>query len=85
MELTILVVVLIGAGITAGVFLVARAIVELGAVAYAALEKTMSRNEATRKSAALLAGAALALIATAIIAAISLLVVFAGLLQSGGF
>ncbi|MDE3111373.1 MAG: hypothetical protein KGN00_04505 [Chloroflexota bacterium] len=85
MELTILVVVVVGAGITAGVFLLARAIIEVGAVAYAALERTMSRSEATRRSAALLAGAALALIATAIVAAIALLVVFAGLLQSGGF
>lgn len=84
-ELTILLWVVIGAGITAGVFLLARAVVEVGAVAYAAIERTMTRREATRRSAALLAAAVVALIATAIVAAIAVLVVFAGLLQSGGF
>ncbi len=85
MELTILLWVVIGAGITAGVFLLARAVVEVGAVAYAAIERTMTRREATRRSAALLAAAVVVLIATAIVAAIAVLVVFAGLLQSGGF
>ncbi len=77
--------VVVGAGITAGVFLVARTVVEIGAVAYAAIERTMSRREATQRSAALLAGATVALIATAIVAAIAVLAVFAGVLQAGGF
>ncbi len=82
MELQILIWLVIGAGITAGVFLLARAVIEIGAVAYAAIERNITRQEATQRSAALLAGATIALIATAIVAAIAILVLFASLLQN---
>jgi hypothetical protein len=85
MELQILIWVVVGAGITAGVFLLARAVVEVGAVAYAAIERNMTRREATQRSAALLAGAGVALVATALVAAIAVLAIFAGLLQTSGF
>lgn len=74
----------VGAGITAGVFLLARAVVEMSAVAYAAFERTISRAEATRRGAALMAGAAVALGVTALIFAIAVLAIFAGLLEALG-
>ena len=74
--------VVVGAGITAGVFLLARAVVEMGAVAYAAIERTITRREAMQRGAALAAGAGAALAATAVIFAIAVLAIFAALLAS---
>ncbi len=78
--------VVVGAGITAGVFLLARAVVEIGGVAYAAIERTISREAAAKRGAALAAGAGAALLAAALIAAIAVLAIFASLLngQFGG-
>jgi hypothetical protein len=73
--------VVIGAGITAGVFLMARAVVEVSAVAYAYVERTISRNEAMRRGGALLAAAGAALAVTALIFAIAVLALFAFLLS----
>ena len=73
--------VIVGAGITAGVFLLARAIVEVSAVTYAYVERTISRDEAMRRSAALMAGAAAALAVTALIFAIAVLAIFAAVLS----
>jgi hypothetical protein len=81
-EIAILVWVIVGAGITAGVFLLARAVVEMGAVAYAAFERTITRREAVQRSAALAAGAGAALVVTAVIFAIAVLAIFAALLAS---
>jgi len=74
--------VVVGAGITGGVFLVARAVVEISAVAYAALERTIGRREAAQRSIALMAGAGVALAATAVIFAIAVLAIFAALLST---
>ena len=74
--------VVIGAGITGGVFLIARAIVEVSAVTYAYVERTISRNEAMRRSAALMAGAGAALAVTALIFAIAVLALFAAVLSN---
>jgi len=82
-EVQLLIWVIVGAGITAGVFLLARAVVEVGAVAYAAIERNITRRQATERSAALVGAAVVALVATAIIAAIAVLALFAGLLQNG--
>lgn len=82
MEVAILTWVVVGAGITAGVFLVARAVVEVGALAYAAIERNISRGEAARRSVLLMAGAGAALAATALIAALAVLALFALLLAS---
>ncbi len=76
--------VVVGAGITAGVFLLARAVVEMSAVAYAAFERTIGRAEAARRGAALMAGAGLALAVTAVIFAIAVLAIFAAVLASVG-
>lgn len=82
MELQLLIWVVVGAGITAGVFLLARAVIEVGAVAYAYIERNITRKEAAQRSAALLTGATVALVAVAIIAGIAILVLFATLLQN---
>lgn len=74
--------VVVGAGVTAGVFLVARAVVEVSAVAYAYVERSISRREAMRRSAALVAGAGAALVVTALIFAIAVLAIFAALLAA---
>lgn len=84
MELAILAWLVVGAGITAGAFLLARAVVEIGAVAYAAFERTVTGREAARQGIALTAGAAAALLVTAVIAAIAVLAIFAGLLSTFG-
>lgn len=82
MEVAILVWVVVGAGITAGVFLVARAVIEVGALTYAAIEKNITPGQAARKGAVLMAGAGAALAATAVIAALAVLALFAALLAS---
>jgi hypothetical protein len=84
MEQAMLVWVVVGAGITAGVFLIARAIVEVSAVAYAYVERTISRGDALRRGGALMAGAGAALLVTAVIFAIAVLAMFAALLSTSG-
>lgn len=71
----------VGAGITAGVFLVARAMVELTALGYRAAERTITGAEAGRRGIALVAGAGAALVATALIAALAILAIFGALLS----
>ena len=73
--------VFVGAGITAGVFLIARAAVEISAVTYAYVERTISRNEAMRRGGALLAGAGAAIAVTALIFGIAVLAIFAAVLS----
>jgi hypothetical protein len=77
MEQAMLVWVVVGAGITAGVFLIARAVVEISAVTYAYVERTISRGEAMRRGAVLMAGAGAALAVTALVFAIAVLALFA--------
>ncbi|MBI2325589.1 MAG: hypothetical protein HYU87_11600 [Chloroflexi bacterium] len=84
MEQAMLVWVVVGAGITAGVFLLARAIVEVSAVAYAYIERRIEGREAARRSVALVAGAGAALAVTAFIFAIVVLAIFAALLSTMG-
>ena len=74
--------VVVGAGITGGVFLVARAAVEISAVAYAALERTIGGREAAQRGIALVAGAGVALAATAVIFAVAVLAIFGALLST---
>jgi len=73
--------VFVGAGITAGVFLIARAAVEVSAVTYAYVERTISRNEAMRRGGMLLAGAGAAIAVTALIFGIAVLAIFAAVLS----
>jgi hypothetical protein len=72
----------IGAGITAGVFLISRIAVQLATVAYKVLEKQMDRRTATRETGLLSLAILAALAATAVVAGYAILVVFASLLES---
>ena len=58
----------IGAGIAGGVFLVARSAVQIGSVAYRAMEKQLSGQAATRQAALLSVAMIAALVVTALIA-----------------
>jgi hypothetical protein len=81
-ELSILIWLAIGIGITAGVFVVARTAVQLASVAYKVIEKEMDTRTATRQTGLLSLAMLAALAATAVIAGYAILVVFASLLES---
>ncbi|TMC76089.1 MAG: hypothetical protein E6J09_10740 [Chloroflexi bacterium] len=74
----------VGAGIAAGVFVVARSAVQLGSVAYRVMEKQLSRQAATRETMLLGGVLFIALFATAIIAGYAIFAIFGSLLESGG-
>lgn len=84
MELAILIWFLVGAGIAAGAFLLARSVIQLGTVAYAVLEKRLDPRVATRQTIFLTLGAIAALIATSIIAGIAILAMLQGLINASG-
>ncbi len=83
-ELAILIWLVIGIGITAGVFLVARTAVQLATVAYKVIEKEMDPRTATRQTGLLSVAMLAALIATAVIAGYAILVLFSSLLDNSG-
>lgn len=85
METAILIWFLIGAGIAAGAFLIARSAVQIASVAYAVLEKRLDPRVATRQTIALTLGAVAALIATAIVSGVAILALLQGLLSASGF
>jgi len=74
----------IGAGIAAGVFVVARSAVQLGSVAYRVMEKQLTRGAATQQTALLTLAMVLALVVTAIIAGYAIFAIFGTLLESTG-
>jgi len=74
----------IGAGIAAGVFVVARSAVQLGSVAYRVMEKQLSREAATRQTMLLSGAMLVALFITAIIAGFAIFAIFGSILESGG-
>jgi hypothetical protein len=74
----------IGAGIAGGVFLIARSAVQIGSVAYRAMEKQLSGQAATRQAALLSIGMIAALLATALIAGYAIFAVFGQLLETSG-
>lgn len=84
MEIAILIWFLVGAGIAAGAFLLARSAIQLGTVAYAVLEKRLDPRVATRQTIVLIVGAIAALIATSIIAGIAILAMLQGLINASG-
>ena len=83
-ETSILVWLAVGAGIAAGVFVVARSAVQLGSVAYRVMEKQLTRGAATRETALVSAAMVVALMATALIAGLAIYAIFATLLDSTG-
>jgi len=74
----------IGAGIAAGVFVVARTAVQLGSVAYRVMEKQLSGGAATRQTMLLSGAMLVALFITAIIAGFAIFAIFGSILESGG-
>jgi hypothetical protein len=74
----------IGAGIAAGVFVIARSAVQIGSVAYRAMEKQVSGGSATRQAALLSLAMIAALIVTALIAGYAIFAIFGQLLESTG-
>lgn len=85
MELAILAWALIGAGITAGAFLIARAAVQIASVAYAYMEQRLDRRTATRQTILLAVGGVVAIGATALIAALAILALLAAYLEGSTF
>jgi hypothetical protein len=83
-EGAILIWLVIGAGIAAGVFVIARSAVQLGSVAYRVMEKQLSRGAAAQQSALLSLAMIAALVVTAVIAGYAIFAVFATLLATSG-
>jgi hypothetical protein len=83
-EAAILVWFAIGAGIAAGVFVVARSAIQIGSVAYRVMEKQVTRGDATRETMLLTFAMIAALLATAFIAGYAIYTIFGTLLESSG-
>jgi len=82
-EVAILIWLAIGIGIAGGVFIIARAAVQMASVAYKVIEKQMDGRTATRQTGLLSLAMLAALAATAVIAGYAILVLFASLLEGG--
>ncbi len=74
----------IGAGIAGGVFIIARAAVQIGSVIYRVMEKQLSRQAATRETALLSMAMIAALVVTAIVAGYAIYAIFGQLLETNG-
>jgi len=84
MEIALLIWFVVGAGIAAGAFLVARSAIQIASVAYNVLEKRLDPRVATGQTIALTLGGIAALIATSIIAGIAILAMLQGLVNASG-
>ena len=82
-ETAMLVFLAIGIGVVAGVFVVARGAIQLASVFYRVVEKQIDKRTATRETGLLSLAIVAALAATAVIAGVAILFVFASLLESG--
>lgn len=83
-EVAILIWLVIGIGITAGVFVIARTAVQMASVAYRVIEKELDSRKATRQTGLLGLALVGALAATALIAGFAIFVLFASLLDNSG-
>ena len=84
MEIALLIWFVVGAGIAAGAFLVARSAIQIASVAYNVLEHRLDPRLATRQTIALTLGGIAALVATSIIAGIAILAMLQGLVNVSG-
>ena len=84
MELAILIWFVVGAGIAAGAFIIARSAIQIAAVAYNVLERRLDPRVATRQTVLLTLGGLAALVATSIIAGIAILAMLQGLINASG-
>jgi hypothetical protein len=84
MEISILIWFVVGAGIAAGAFVIARSTIQIASVAYNVLEKRLDPRVATRQTIALTLAGIAALVATSIIAGIAILAMLQGLINTSG-
>ena len=84
MEAAILIWFIIGAGIAAGAFVLARSAIQIASVGYNVLEKRLDPRVATRQTILLTIAALAALVATSIIAGIAILAILQGLINASG-
>ena len=84
MEGAILIWFLVGAGIAAGAFILARSAIQIASVGYGVLEKRLDPRVATRQTILLTFAALAALVATSIIAGIAILAMLQGLINASG-
>ena len=84
MEVAILIWFLIGAGIAAGAFILARSAVQIASLGYGVLEKRLDPRVATRQTIALSLVGLAALVATSIVAGIAILALLQGLINASG-
>ncbi len=73
----------IGAGIAAGVFVIARAAVQIASVAYRVIEKQIDTRTAARQTTLLSVAIVAGLLVTAVVAGYAILVIFGTLLENG--
>jgi hypothetical protein len=83
-EVALLVWFVVGAGIAAGAFMIARSAIQIAAVAYGVLEKRLDPRVATRQTILLPVGGLAAVVATSIIAGIAILAMLQGLINASG-
>ncbi|MHB8631617.1 MAG: hypothetical protein ACYC9W_06790 [Candidatus Limnocylindria bacterium] len=84
MEIALLVWFVVGAGIAAGAFILARSTIQIASVAYNVLERRLDPRVATRQTVALTLAGIAALVATSIIAGIAILAMLQGLVNASG-
>ena len=84
MEIALLIWFAVGAGISAGAFVIARSTIQIASVAYNVLEKRLDPRVATRQTILLTLAAIAALVATSIIAGIAILAMLQGLIDASG-
>ncbi len=84
MELSILIWFAVGAGIAAGAFMIARTAVQIASVAYGVMEKRLDPRRATWQTIGLMLVIVVALVATSIIAGISILALFQTIIDNSG-
>jgi len=84
MEIAILIWFVVGAGIAAGAFVLARSAIQIASVGYNVLEKRLDPRVAGRQTVFLTLAALAALVATSIIAGIAILAMLQGLFNASG-
>ena len=84
MEIAILIWFVVGAGIAAGAFIIARSAIQVASIAYNVLEKRLDPRVATRQTILLTLAGVAALIATSVIAGIAILAMLQGLVDASG-
>ena len=84
MEIALLIWFVVGAGIAAGAFILARSAIQIASVAYNVLDRRLDPRVATRQTIALTLAGIAALVATSIIAGVAILAMLQGLVNASG-